>query len=84
MGRSLGACLCVDMESGDIETGDLGRGSALNLELVVAADTTMPRGHDWAVMTLPKEVVVILVRESAMRRTGLDPCVVNEALRQAG
>jgi hypothetical protein len=55
----------------------------LNLKVVVAADATMPKGHDWAVVTLPEQVV-FLVAESTVRRSGVDPCAVNEALRRAG
>jgi hypothetical protein len=62
---------------------NLGRVRALNLKVVVAADATMPKGHDWAVVTLPEQVV-FLVAESTVRRSGVDPCAVNEALRRAG
>jgi hypothetical protein len=46
-------------------------------------DAMMPEGHDWAVMTLPKRVV-ILVCESIQQQAGVDPAPLNEALRQAG
>ncbi len=82
--RSVPPVYPLTLGRGIPSSGEHREGSVLNLRVLKVHESVMPKGHDWAVVTMPGPVVFILVRESVQQRNGVDYAALNEALRQAG
>ena len=61
-------------------TGGSGR---MCVQVLAVDDTEMPAGHQWAVVTIGDDVL-LLVRRSTNERSGIDHRALNEALAKAG
>ena len=50
-------------------------------QVLVVEDTEMPRGHQWAVVTIGNDVLILVPQSAA---EGIDQQALNAALAEAG